>query len=627
MSLTAVPVILIVAALRLGLCRAPKKYSYALWLAVGFRLVCPVALTGVLGQEAGVTALLPQALPATTERVAAGVSRVDYGLVPVMTGGAQTLKEAAVSTAAVPDWSAWLALAWAAGVCALAVRGLIVYAGLRRRMATAVRLEGNVYESDVLTTPFVMGLIRPRIYIPFRLTGEERSYVLSHERCHIRRADHLVRMIAYLVASVYWMNPLVWVCYYLMNRDMEMSCDEAVLGRMGDEIKKGYSMSLVSFATTRRIPAAGLLTFGEGDAKKRIKNVLRWKKETPRVAFLAIIICVFAIIVCLGNGNAGAGWIRGGETETTDGSGMTKFSYSVNRDVWSMFLYEEVYDDGELISGQILSTTDFTIGQRPDQGTLEIGYEMENWPQLNWLQKDGSVVACLPSHIPERDYHAMIAKTLSSSSGKVDLPSDGSCTIYLISLAEDAAKGLRPIGPGDLDAGGPEELKDNGVVAALRLITSTKPIDDALEQLGASAWAYRLFDAATPYVGDAPGCVDVLFALRLGDELGDFSIELETSKQPYGMQINFRQSPQDPETMDGAMGRYAPVLIALIGNLDQVRWTYPAENGALRQAEYTYDEGVLDQVREATGRAYGSLKEMGDSPQGVQDLLQGLGLE
>ena len=346
------------------------------------------------------------------------------------------------------------------------------------------------------------------------------------------------------------------------------------------------------------------------------------------MAFLAIIVCIFAIIVCLGNGSAGTGWVRGGETETNDGFDMTKFSYSVSRDVRSMFLYEEVYDNGQLISGRVLAATDFITGQRPDQGTLEIGYEMEGWTQPHWLQKDGSAVASMPSGIPERDYRAMLSKALNLRSGRVELPADGSCTIYLISLTEDATKGLRPFGPEDLDAGGPEGLKDNGVVAALRLITSTKPMDDALEQLGASAWAYRLFDTATPYVGDAPGCVDVLFALRVGDKLGNFSIELGTGERPYGLQLNFRQSPEDPQVLDREMNRYAPVLIALIGNLDQVSWTYPAEDGSLRQAECTYDEeGVLGQVREATGRAYGSLKEMGTSPQGVQDLLQGMGLK
>ena len=165
-------------------------------------------------------------------------------------------------------------------MAALLLYGIISYLNLRRRLRGAVRAENGVFETDSVRAPFILGLFSPTIYLPPGLEGEPLRYVLAHERFHIRHADHAVKLFGFLLLCVHWFNPLVWLAFYLMSRDMEMRCDEAVLSAESG-ITKPYSMALLSFASARRFPSPSPLCFGETGVRERIKNVLRWKK--PKV--------------------------------------------------------------------------------------------------------------------------------------------------------------------------------------------------------------------------------------------------------------------------------------------------------------------------------------------------------
>lgn len=158
---------------------------------------------------------------------------------------------------------------------------------LKRQLAKAKWVEQNIYEAENLQTPFVLGFFSPRIYLPADLRGREREYVLAHERTHIKRRDYLIKQAAFLVTCVYWFHPLVWLAFYQMCRDMEMSCDESVIRRMGGEIKKEYSASLLSLASGRQIVNGSPLAFGEGGIKARITNVLHYKRPTLWVSFFS----------------------------------------------------------------------------------------------------------------------------------------------------------------------------------------------------------------------------------------------------------------------------------------------------------------------------------------------------
>lgn len=311
MSLTASYVIAATLLVRLALSAAPKKWSYFLWSAAAFRLCCPVSLQSAIS----LLQLLP-ARPASAP-VSGAASALDYipntiGLMerPELNAGIPGLSRVINSSlpAAAPMNSAnpmqiWIMVGtvlWCAGLTVILLYSIISYLRLRRSMRTAILLEGNVYMSDAIRSPFILGLLRPNIYIPFGLEGDELCYVLSHERYHIRRRDHIVKAVSFLILSVHWFNPLCWLAFHLMGRDMEMSCDEKIL-EQGGNIRKPYSATLLSFAAGRRLPSPSPLAFGETGVKRRIKNALGWKKPRTWVTLCAAALCVTAVAACAVN--------------------------------------------------------------------------------------------------------------------------------------------------------------------------------------------------------------------------------------------------------------------------------------------------------------------------------------
>lgn len=306
MSATAAVVIVVLLVVRLLLKKAPRKYAYALWAAAAFRLVCPVSFRSVFSIFTLTEAVK---LPVNTQPVVETIPPDVIATAPptvittpppaVVTPPAVTVTPPVVTdpiTAAVSFWDV-AAVIWLAVLAGLLIYGVVSYVLLRRRMAKAVLLEGRVYQSERVRSPFILGFVRPKIYLPFGLTEEQQCYVLAHERHHIRRLDHIVRPVAFLILAVHWFNPLVWLAYYLMARDMEMSCDEKVLG--GEEnIRKAYSVTLLSFAANRRFPSPSPLSFGETGVKGRIKNILNWKKPALWVTILAVVAVIAVLLVC-----------------------------------------------------------------------------------------------------------------------------------------------------------------------------------------------------------------------------------------------------------------------------------------------------------------------------------------
>ena len=352
MSLTASVVIAAVLLVRLLLRRAPKKVSYALWSAVGFRLLCPVSFRSVFSLfrilPKGVTELAPDpvsvqpgtgtaqaALPPLPAAPAGGIpelavpsdpaaaqavreavldplsGRIQAGL-PELARGAEELAlppAESVGSALTPSapavdlWDAFLRIGsvlWIAGVLLILVWALVSYVRLARRMRTAELLEHGVYSVEGIRSPFLMGFVRPKIYVPRGLEPDTLGYVLCHERIHLRRGDPFWKALGFFALTVHWFNPLVWLSFRLMTRDMEMSCDERVLAENA-HVSRAYSLSLLSFATGRRFPAPTPLAFGEGDVKRRIRNVLNWKKPRLWVTVLSALVCLAVVAACSAN--------------------------------------------------------------------------------------------------------------------------------------------------------------------------------------------------------------------------------------------------------------------------------------------------------------------------------------
>lgn len=311
MSLTAGIVILCVIAARLALKRAPKVFSYALWAVVLFRLLCPVSLPSGISLLGALDAPARQASPVVSTVTYVQPQRQPEAIqpqteqVPVepQTPASDSLapvvpEQQATSTV---DWAAVAAWVWLAGVLGMTGYSIFALLRLRRRLVGSLRLRDNIYLADHISTPFVLGLVRPKIYLPSTLTEGEMGYIIRHERYHIRHGDHVVKVLAFAGLCLHWFNPLVWAAFILAGKDMEMRCDEAVVRQLGERVKADYSASLLALATGRLTIAGTPLAFGEGDPKGRIRNLLRWKRPRMWLSLVAGVACVAVIAACAAN--------------------------------------------------------------------------------------------------------------------------------------------------------------------------------------------------------------------------------------------------------------------------------------------------------------------------------------
>ena len=200
---------------------------------------------------------------------------------------------------------------WGIGVVLLLGWQLFCVIHFKRRLKKAVLYENNIYECENIPTPFVMGVLVPKIYLPFHMEEREREYILLHEKHHIQRRDYLIKLLALLLTCVYWFHPLVWISYFLMIRDMEMSCDEFVLKNVKEDIRKFYSRSLLGFAVNKRNMTMGVLAFGESDVERRVKNVLNFKKHGKWIGALAVVLILSISVICLTDAKTGEKAKRG----------------------------------------------------------------------------------------------------------------------------------------------------------------------------------------------------------------------------------------------------------------------------------------------------------------------------
>lgn len=308
MSLTASVVIGVVCLARLILKPAPKIYSYLLWGLVLFRLLCPVSLvtsysfipdtvsSGAILAEweddyIGETHTIFDNHSEYDAAVDAGRETfpAEEGHYYVVTGGDGISEPNTVENTILPLMSK----IWVAGILALILHSVLSYIRIRKQTRVAVPFRKGVYLADDVTSPFVMGLFHPVIYLPGSLDPSERKYIIAHERHHIRRGDHIFKALGFLALTIHWFNPLVWLAFVLSSRDMEMSCDEAVIRKLGEDVRADYSASLLNLATGHRLFTGTPLAFGEGDPTGRVRNLAKWKKPAFWVLVVCSILCAF----------------------------------------------------------------------------------------------------------------------------------------------------------------------------------------------------------------------------------------------------------------------------------------------------------------------------------------------
>ncbi len=301
LSLSGGCVALIVMILRLFLKKAPKKYSYALWAVVFVRLISPFTIE----LPVKTVPIRPQSISqdivsSPNPSIQSGVSTIDTAVNTVLD---RTLPPVHTG-ASINPIQVWLAVGeflWCIGILALLLYGVLSYVRLYKRVSTAIRIRDNIFETDLITTPFVLGLFNPKIYIPIGLGEKELEFIILHEQTHIKRYDYLIKPIAFIIVAFHWFNPLVWVSYYLLAKDIELSADEYVMKQSMVDIRGEYSITLLSLSAKK----SGLLSplaFGETGVKERVRNVLNYKKPKFWISIVTVGVILTASVFLMTSG-------------------------------------------------------------------------------------------------------------------------------------------------------------------------------------------------------------------------------------------------------------------------------------------------------------------------------------
>ena len=368
MSLTASVIICLVLLCRLLLKRAPKIYSYILWSVVIFRLLCPFSLSAPIS-VLGIfdTPVLEQtseniddkaSITSTVAYIPTDIVHTEYPEVTLPIPGVGDRISEAVNER-LPSGEFQLradplegpitlaTYLWMLGIMGMLASGIVSYVRLRENIVGALKFRDNVYVTDYISGPFVMGMIKPKIYLPSDLDEKEHSYIILHEQHHIRRGDPVFKMVAYIALCIHWFNPLVWLFFKLFVKDMEMSCDEAVVNKLGENIRADYSASLLQLATGKQRLFGSPLAFGETEPTGRIKNLSRWKKPTLVISAFAIVLCIIAVVVSIFNPAVSKDTLKMIEEKGPVLGNIVKYEVNFGKKVKEANIYAEVWEKGE----------------------------------------------------------------------------------------------------------------------------------------------------------------------------------------------------------------------------------------------------------------------------------------
>lgn len=289
MSISACWIVLAVMLSRIILKKAPKWINCVLWGIVGLRLVMPFSFESVFS-------LIPSAetiskMPDSPRpHIDSGVPVIDNQVNGYLKGN--YFEGVSRPTGNFVDITTILAVVWAVGILALLIYSLVSFLILKSKIGTAVLLCDNIYQSEAVVSPFVLGLIKPKIYLSFNMNEQNMEHVIAHELAHIRRKDHWWKPLGFLILTIHWFNPLIWLSYILLCRDIELACDEKVVKELDNEQRADYSEALLACSVNRRMIAACPLAFGEVGVKDRVKSVLNYKKPAFWIIIVAIVLCV-----------------------------------------------------------------------------------------------------------------------------------------------------------------------------------------------------------------------------------------------------------------------------------------------------------------------------------------------
>lgn len=299
MSINASWLVLAIIIIRIIFKNAPKFIRCILWGLVGLRLILPISPQSVLSLIPSGETIPPDIIYSKEPSIHSGIAFLNSTVNPIISGSLAPTPTDSSNPIKIIVFIA--TIVWLVGVLALVVYSFLSYIRIKKRVLEAIPLKENIFICDRIDTPFILGIIKPQIYLPSVLNEGDTDFVIAHEKAHIKRRDHLWKPIGFMLLTVYWFNPLMWVGYILLCRDIELACDEKVLRSMGAEIKKPYSEALINCSVPRKLISACPLAFGEAGVKNRIKSVLSYKKPAFWVIIVAVILCIVTAVCFLTN--------------------------------------------------------------------------------------------------------------------------------------------------------------------------------------------------------------------------------------------------------------------------------------------------------------------------------------
>lgn len=295
MSLAASWLVLAVLILRFVLTKAPKWVNVLLWGIVAIRLICPFSFESALSLIPSVETFPEQVISGPSFDVQTGIAPVDDRINDYL--GDRYFEGVTVPSNNGNNVMTILTIVWIIGILLLVAYTIISYRRLHREIDTAVRYKDNIFRSENVSSPFVLGIVKPRIYLPFKLDGQNLEHVVAHEQAHIHRKDYWWKPLGFLLLMIYWFNPLMWLAYALLCRDIELACDEKVIKELDHEQRADYTKALVACSVRRPMISACPLAFGEVGVTERVRSVMNYKKPAFWVIIIAVIICV-GVAVC-----------------------------------------------------------------------------------------------------------------------------------------------------------------------------------------------------------------------------------------------------------------------------------------------------------------------------------------
>ncbi len=409
MSITAGWLVLAVILLRLLLKKAPRWMVGILWGLVGFRLILPFSLESQLSLIPSSETLPPDMLTADTPAIQSGIPFFNSSVNPILGDSLAPQVGDSVNPMQVIVFIA--AIVWLAGMLGMTIYALVSYLRLRHRVAESVPLRDTVYLCDRIATPFILGVIKPRIYLPSTIGEEKMGYVIAHEQAHLRRHDHWWKPLGFLLLTVHWFNPLLWAGYILLCRDIELATDEKVMKELGEEIKQPYAEALLSCSLPRKSIAACPLAFGEVGVKQRIKGVLQYKKSAFWVIVVAIVATVVAAVCFLTDPPSGENVSSDSDQSTVggvDGPQVTvimeeRYRYQSERDICQLELST---DDKQFSLSLSIYSSYWPHGRYEETDTALFLYTDDGQNHYTFRKVDDTLVfdAAASSAVPRYTY-------------------------------------------------------------------------------------------------------------------------------------------------------------------------------------------------------------------------------